>query len=200
MKTVLCLHAFGQSGQQFRKSTGSFRKLFKDFHFEFVFTDAPHSLEGESDSFAWYFVNKSDRRLEPSGLDLSLAHLQSLLEQHQPNGIIGFSQGASIFALLCSQTDMAAKFPSVKFAMLFGCPLLHKVEHNATGLLGCTIPTLVVSGTSDAVIDCNEGRQLSQLYANSKFLQHEGGHYVPSNSAVKATYLNFLNSLDGGST
>ena len=143
---VLCLHAYGQNSQTFRQATGSFRKLFKKFNFEFVFADAPHQIDDpkfETGQLAWYFVNKSDRHLDPKGLDESMQCLNRLLTEHEPVGVVGFSQGASIFSLHCAHGDV---FPSVKFAMVFGAPLLNCVGEKAELLKKCDLPVLVVSG------------------------------------------------------
>merc|ERR1712062_750704 len=103
---ILCLHAYGQNNRVFRQATGSFRKLFKKFNFEFIFADAPHQITDpsfEKGQLAWYFVNKEDRHLDPEGLNESSEALNKLLDEHKPVGIIGFSQGASIFSLHCAE-------------------------------------------------------------------------------------------------
>ena len=190
---ILCLHAFGQNGQVFRKATGSFRKLFKGLNFEYIFVDAPHKIEDSPDQLAWYFVDKSDRSREPDLLDEGISHLRELVNTHKPDGMIGFSQGASVFSILClTEPEFVS---TVRFALLFGAPFSPRLRKSDNCHLRSEIPALIVSGHADAIIDCNQGKSLTEFFSNGKYVLHPGGHCVPSNNEIKSEYLNFLNPI-----
>ena len=196
---VLCLHAYGQNGQMFREATGSFKKLFKGFNFEYIFVDAPHKIEGESAQFSWYSFDSSDQNKDPdhphhqSHLEQSLEVLRQLFETHQPDGVIGFSQGAAIFSLLCVMEPQCMS--TVKFALLFGARPLPRLKKSENRFLKSEIPVLIIHGEADNVIDCKEGENLAGYFNNGIYLLHSGGHYVPSNKDIKSEYLEFLKPL-----
>ncbi|KAG0317761.1 Ovarian cancer-associated protein 2 [Dissophora globulifera] len=110
---ILCLHGYTQNAQVFTKKTAVFRKALKG-----VADLAPHvlpiptletpeereadqlnNLEPESIPYGWW--TSSPERPQYKGLDESLTGLRDVLEKQGPfDGVMGFSQGASMASLL----------------------------------------------------------------------------------------------------
>ena len=126
-------------------------------------------------------------------MEESLDHLEKLIKENNPDGIVGFSQGASIFCMLCASRGEAPK--CIKFAMLFGCPMLNRVKEKQETLREIQLPILFVSGVEDKVIDWQEGEQLSLIFKNATFFQHDGGHHVPGGGSFRTLYNDFLSSV-----
>ena len=116
MARVLCLHGYAQSAAFFRQRTGAFRKALKSEVGEFTFVDGTHPstaafVAGESadgdrgEKLGWWNVAEPDSRPAISsayvGVEESLEHLENVCKTQGPfDGVLGFSQGATLAALL----------------------------------------------------------------------------------------------------
>ena len=123
---LLCLHGYAQNGQFFRERTGAVRKQLKSVC-EFTFLDAPRPATGEflgqideatrGAPLGWYNTRDGNRPALSSayaGLDESLELIRQTCQRQGPfDGVLGFSQGATLAALLCLTTDL------FQFAVLF---------------------------------------------------------------------------------
>jgi hypothetical protein len=134
---VLCLHGYAQNGETLRARTGALRKGLKQC--EFTFVDAPlpatatfvEETEGGEAKLAWWNAAADEAEgTRPSqsktyvGWDESQAMLERVLAEQGPfDGILAFSQGAAVAAVLLAaqrdgQRDGARKGPPVAFAIL----------------------------------------------------------------------------------
>ena len=111
---ILCLHGYGQNGEFFRARTGALRKALKsaDFHFidapfearaSFISADAD-GANGRGPALGWWDF-EGERPATSAryvGLDRTLDEVRSTIETDGPfDGILGFSQGATLAAMLC---------------------------------------------------------------------------------------------------
>eukprot|EP00658_Telonema_sp_P-2_P047349 TRINITY_DN3601_c0_g1_i2.p1 TRINITY_DN3601_c0_g1~~TRINITY_DN3601_c0_g1_i2.p1 ORF type:complete len:196 (-),score=53.60 TRINITY_DN3601_c0_g1_i2:51-638(-) len=120
---VLCLHGYAQSGAALRSKSGALRSETKKLGAEYVFLDAPHllsaqhlqarrvatgrvsteneprSLEGDPPR-SWYMVEEDGRYQEDSIAASMAAVERCCLESGPFDGVLGFSQGASMAALV----------------------------------------------------------------------------------------------------
>ncbi|KAF9910278.1 Ovarian cancer-associated protein 2 [Lobosporangium transversale] len=117
MLKILCLHGYTQNALSFTKKTAVFRKALKDVA-DLVYVTAPHvvpiptlgtpeerendeldNLGPEDASYGWW--TSSPEKPTYKGFDESLSELRSVLEKEGPfDGVMGFSQGASMASLL----------------------------------------------------------------------------------------------------
>ena len=184
---ILCLHGFGQTSQGFYKSTGGLRKVLGSVA-ELVYISAPHSLSSESrtqfnmtkdiEAYGWWDSNELDGVYTYEGWKDSVAHVQCEIERLSPiDGVIGFSQGAALVAILAHMEHI-----HLQFAICIGgfvprahdlAPLFHENEPHP-------LPTCHVWGERDAVVPLEKSQKLSQMFAQSYLISHEKGHLVPT--------------------
>ncbi|KAF8927567.1 serine hydrolase FSH [Dissophora ornata] len=140
---ILCLHGYTQNSISFTKKTAVFRKALKDIA-DLVYVTAPHivpiptlstpeereddqleNLEPEAVPYGWW--TSSPERPQYKGFDQSLAGLREVLEKQGPfDGVMGFSQGASMASILqlllerphLSPTMTGCKHDPFKFAII----------------------------------------------------------------------------------
>ncbi|KAJ2159834.1 Ovarian cancer-associated protein 2 [Coemansia sp. RSA 552] len=219
---VLCLHGYTQNAERFRARTGPFRRGLKR-SLELVYMTAPHaatdfqpqSTEAEPDgpSAAWW--NRSgDVWAE---IRLSIQSIGKVIREQGPfDGILGFSQGSGMAAVLLALLQAARKpevlradaevaaavqdlsgCPELRFAFLFAgfYPDLPQFDRLTRGHK-IQIPSLHMVGMTDAIVPRERGEQLAQqAFADALLLTHEGGHFVPCNAAWRKQYQAFIDKL-----
>lgn len=213
---VLCIHGYRQNSDSFRDKTGALRKLLKK-HVEWVYINAPHSvsqrmdvLQGqeqkevakdEEDPRGWWFSDVQARSFDAGqvceaslGLEESLEAVKKAVRELGPfDGILGFSQGAALVAMVCALQEQVSPDFKFQFAILVAgfqsvCAQ-HERFYTGTAL---TIPSLHVFGQKDGVIPDRLSRELLSRFENPQVLTHPGGHFVPAASAHRQTYQEFL--------
>ncbi|CAG0903250.1 unnamed protein product, partial [Cyprideis torosa] len=117
---LLCLHGYRQNGSMFREKTGAVRKLIGKKWAEFHFPTAPHPTPplgeesaGAVDGRGWYFcrVNppffkSTEWSPEAYGLEESVDSLSAFVLANGPfDGVLGFSQGAALAAILAGMQE-----------------------------------------------------------------------------------------------
>ena len=120
---VLCLHSFRTSANILRDQLdiAQWGSSLGDLC-EFTFMDAPHLATGEIPADVasffeppyreWWNANEVDGRIEYVGLDESLAAIDDFAAQHGPfDGVLGFSQGATLTGLLAATGIAEGKGP-----------------------------------------------------------------------------------------
>jgi len=212
---VLCLHGYRQNDVSFKDKTGAFRKLVGKFC-EFTFIKAPHHVlpmsneDINQDQRGWWFSRENDyfRADDASdcdkGFDGSLDLIQKTFELHGPfDGVLGFSQGAALVALLSliKTRNPEMLSPAVKFdfavmvAAFKSKSTKHSHWYDVEGQPKVTIPTLHVIGYEDRVIRKPLSEDLLDLFHQPDKVFHSGGHYVPAKATQKAAYYKFLHKV-----
>ncbi|KAL4647574.1 hypothetical protein GN956_G8032 [Arapaima gigas] len=219
---LLCVHGYRQNGAMFREKTGALRKILKK-QVELVYVSAPHQVQhrgtGESPAAAheqghgesagdeedprgWWFsdiqAQSFDARQECEvslGLEESVEVVREAVRTLGPfDGILGFSQGAALVAMLCALQEQQVE-PDFKFhfAILvagFQSACSQHAKFYTCGPL--TIPSLHVFGQTDRVIPEAMSRELLPRFRSPQVLTHPGGHFVPATSAYRQVYQEFL--------
>lgn len=132
------------------------------------------------------------------GLEEALATVAQALNKQGPfDGLLGFSQGAALAALVCAlgQAD-DPRFPLPRFIILVSgfCPRgLGLQESILQGPL--SMPSLHVFGDTDRVIPSQESMQLASRFTGSITLTHSGGHFIPAAAPQRQAYLKFLDQF-----
>ncbi|XP_072515728.1 esterase OVCA2 [Salminus brasiliensis] len=212
---VLCVHGYRQSSSSFREKTGALRKLLKK-QLELVYISAPHpviandnsqdqeksSSAGDEDQRGWWFSDVQacsfDARQECDsslGLDESLEAVRVAVKDLGPfDGILGFSQGAALVAMVCAlqEQELEPAF-SFRFAILVAGFRSACAQHQRfyEGL-EVTLPSLHVFGQEDKVIPEQMSRELLPIFPRAHILTHPGGHFIPAASAHRQIYQEFL--------
>lgn len=122
---------------------------------------------------------------QTDGLEASLAYLKDIFSQEGPfDGILGFSQGAAMAAVVCARLGMLKGEMVFRFAILCSGFAL-KLPELDSRLIKC--PSLHIFG-SDHGKDRQIANQASEVLASlfddgcSVVIQHESGHIIPTRS------------------
>ncbi|XP_059470153.1 esterase OVCA2 [Neocloeon triangulifer] len=209
---ILCIHGYRQNADAFKGKIGSFRKIFKNKNVEFVFLNAPHQVppdpdletEEGADQRGWWFCTE-DKKFSGKmfcessfGLQESITLVEEAFRTQGPfDGILGFSQGASLTALLSAHSQMNPDSPiKFRFAILVAGFKSRCSEHSKYFEQKIQIPTLQVMGETDNVIPKEMSEELSECFENATVTTHPGGHYVPASGQLKSSYLNIVKQFE----
>ncbi|XP_066057993.1 esterase OVCA2 [Chamaea fasciata] len=202
---LLALHGYRQSARRLRQRTGALRKALRG-RAELVAIDAPHLLpagaeddpDGDDPPRGWWFsgpgtFEAGEAAAAPAGLEESLSAVAAALAEHGPfDGLLGFSQGAALAAMVCALRARGdPRFP-VAFAVLVAGFASRAPAHGHFYREPIALPTLHVVGDTDAVIAAPLSRELAQCFVEPVVLTHPGGHFIPAAAAQKKAYLEFL--------
>ncbi|KAJ5370012.1 uncharacterized protein N7496_006104 [Penicillium cataractarum] len=204
---VLMLHGHGQSAEIFYPKTRRLRKAFQDasdeapFDFEFLSGVWPAYPDREDRDWyrVWGYGEEADRI---RGLARSLEYIQDTLERKGPFiGIVGFSSGAAMAALVTSILEKREPM----------CGLSRKTSHSPFQFTICLsgfklqnsyyegfyrtkilTPSLHVSGSLDAVITPEQTKSLASHFHNVQLFEFFRGHYVPQSKEFCAALTKFL--------
>lgn len=154
------------------------------------------------DQKGWWFSDAQtlsfDARQECEsslGLEQSLETVRMAVKELGPfNGILGFSQGAALVAMLCSlQEQKLDPTFNFHFAILVAgfrsACVQHQYFYKGVNIM---VPSLHVYGQDDKVIQEQMSQDLLPLFQGAHILNHQGGHFVPAASAHKHIYQEFL--------
>ncbi|WVF65802.1 hypothetical protein IAT40_000539 [Kwoniella sp. CBS 6097] len=230
---VLALCGFTQNSYIYSKQLGAVRKTCKDV--EFVFLEPPIVVEkadlpwsSNLDQFgsnattdetaqtpettprAWWTTANEQKTYKR--FDETVAYLHDFLSKNEPfDGIMGFSQGAGMAALLSAMLEKPGlhpnfpaepPLPKFKFAIFVGGFLPKAESHDFTPYfpLPSTLPTLHVSGKNDTLITIERSQTLVDKCENARLELHDGGHYTPSKASWRHFFNAYISSFaEGGS-
>lgn len=209
---LLALHGYRQSGRRFHQRTGALRKALRG-RAELVTFDAPHLVPGggeEDDGDGgdpprgWWFsrpgaFEAAEAAEEPAGLAEALRAVEEAMVKLGPfDGLLGFSQGAALAAMVCALRARGdPRFP-VAFAVLVAGFVSRSPAHGHFYRDPIALPTLHVVGEADAVIAAPLSMELARSFVEPVVLTHPGGHFVPVGAPQKKAYLDFLGRFRAG--
>ncbi|XP_044532274.1 esterase OVCA2 [Gracilinanus agilis] len=211
---ILCLAGFRQSERGFREKTGSLRKALRG-RAELLYLSGPHPIPEadpaagpctpEEEPRGWWFSEPEgtgfsalEEPAECRGLEEALAVVGQAMAKYGPlDGLLGFSQGAALAALVCALGQAGdPRFPLPRFVILVSgfqprSPKLTPPFLQAPVLL----PSLHVLGETDKVIPTQESLELAGCFPGAVTLHHPGGHFIPAASPQRQVYLKFLDQF-----
>lgn len=136
---------------------------------------------------------------QTEGFEKSLNYLNTLFSQAGPfDGILGFSQGAAMAALVSANQGTLKGEIGFRFVILCSGFAVNMGD-NAEGSITC--PSLHIFGSkegNDRQIDCQASKHLASLFDNScsTIVEHDLGHIIPTRSPyiddIKGFLLRFL--------
>ncbi|KLO07769.1 hypothetical protein SCHPADRAFT_894380 [Schizopora paradoxa] len=232
MKRVLVLHGHTENAHVFGRKFNDFRDALKG-EVEFVFVDAPHLLTPVDPEGAPVFSTSekfaSVRNLDPKhptkhtprgwfyhthdaqdawAVSQSLMYLRNVLEKQGPfNGIMGYSQGGSMAALVAGLLECPThtphfkgiQHPPMEFLVSFSSFIIPNPAFAVPKNL--RTPTLLVMGQNDTIVLPEHTHILSQQFCkeNIRLVVHEGGHFVPRKPEWRAFLIDLFKAFAGSS-
>ncbi|KAK9468357.1 serine hydrolase FSH [Lipomyces arxii] len=211
MNKVLFLHGYTQSGTLFSKKSAALRKALIKLGFSAHYPTAPIKLsvpdsadpeeraeiQGQGideDSFGWWVLD--NEKQDYVGLDKTFAYLADYVRTEGPFvGVVGFSQGAALAGMLCSQlSTLVPETPALKFAVLYSGFKSKLPQHQYMYTPRLTTPTLHVLGSVDTVVSEERSRWLIDACADDSrtVFTHPGGHFVPSSKDALTVVCNWV--------
>ncbi|KAI9779842.1 MAG: hypothetical protein M1839_007155 [Geoglossum umbratile] len=203
---------------------------------ELIYPTAPHRLriadlpssthqgsneeeeEQDADCDSWAWLRKDEQTGEYVGIDASFDFLAGVLETQGPfAGVIGFSQGAAVAAMLASLLEGGARMasfaarqsaggvafpealralhhPRFRFAVAYSGFLATDPRYAACFEPRIETPLLHVLGSLDGVVD--EQRSLNLVRAcvggEGRVVYHPGGHFVPGAKPYVGALVGFM--------
>jgi predicted esterase len=211
----LFLHGYTQSGPLFSAKTKAVQKhLQKAFPLSIHhFPTAPHRLvatqDETGDNYAWW--RRDYATDECLGLEETFLFLSEYLDAHGPfTGVIGFSQGGALAAMLAASLEPSRAWKTAGLATTHG-PLAFAVCCSGFRVPGevyqrfyepcISTPILHIIGSLDTVV--SEGRSLALAEAcngqgKQQVVYHPGGHYLPSSKGVMRVLVGFIGLFSSG--
>ncbi|CAN8026840.1 unnamed protein product [Ixodes persulcatus] len=210
---VLCLHGYRQDGQSFKSKLGGFRKATKSV-LDPVFIDAPHLIPESSNAEGniaepnvpggrgWWFSSsqKSFNAQEHTdvcvGFDDSVKAVEKACSLGPFDGILGFSQGAAMAALVLCLQSLGKLTTNLKFGVLIAGFKSRSTLHDVLYTDGLVkVPTLHIVGDTDAVIPKPQAMEIVPFFKSPQVVCHPGGHFIPTGGSCKTDYLAFLREM-----
>eukprot|EP00105_Crassostrea_gigas_P032548 XP_011455589.1 PREDICTED: esterase OVCA2 [Crassostrea gigas] len=211
MLKILCIHGYRQNDQSFRERTGALRKVLKKYA-DLVFISAPNQvppLEGaeeengatnNADQRGWWFSAPDDSYMAQDYTECCKGYEESvevikkaLIEQGPFDGVLAFSQGATMVSLICGLKEQEPDGPyQFDFVILVAGFKSRQKQHDSLYLKPITTPSLHVFGDTDKVIPKEMSEDLLQYFVEPQVLEHAGGHFIPVSGPQKKAYIEFL--------
>ncbi|XP_067422075.1 esterase OVCA2 [Emydura macquarii macquarii] len=128
-----------------------------------------------------------------AGLEAALAAVARAFAELGPfDGLLGFSQGAALAAVVCAlQQRGDPRFP-LRFAVLIAGFRSRAAAHGCYYREPIALPSLHVLGESDRLVPAARSRELAAHFLAPALLAHPGGHFVPAAAPQRRAYLEFL--------
>ncbi|XP_057969986.1 rhodanese-like domain-containing protein 6 isoform X2 [Malania oleifera] len=132
---------------------------------------------------------------QTDGFDESLKYLKTVFSQIGPfDGVLGFSQGAAMAALLCAREGRLAYETRVRFVILCSGFALNLAQFER-GSIKC--PSLHIFGNDigkDRQISSEASRNLASFFEDgcSVIMEHDAGHIIPTRSPYIDEIKDFL--------
>ena len=182
---VLCLHGAQQTAEIFRTKLGNLVPKLRRLA-ELDFVDGPHELavrEGDDLPTRVWFLRDEERRIDAASLEQSLMLLETLWRQREYAGIIGFSQGGSLAAILASKPVL---FPGLSFVIVAGAPDIPDLR------IPSSVRSMHLIGSRDEAVTSASSLALSQRFTDPVVIDHELGHVIPSRAEFLRMYVDFV--------
>lgn len=208
---ILVLHGFYDSAENRQSQMRNLIRSMKDI--EFVFINAPFSFvdynflkssdnPSNEQRYQWmsYKPEWPVTNYQYDTIKESVEYIVNYINQNGPfDGILGFSQGAIVCAVMAFNISNWPTLPScIKFIILIGCPpindeaikpILETSDKNSQ-----LVPSLHISGSNDTLITTEMSETVFKYFNPSlaEFYTHKGGHYCPSDSDFRQKLKDFI--------
>ncbi|CED84339.1 Phospholipase/carboxyhydrolase [Phaffia rhodozyma] len=228
---ILTLPGYTQNAIILSKRMGALRKTCGK-NIEFVFVDPPHivlnpsfggtladfdssattskgEMTPETTPRSWWEV-EPDKKENFVGYDEAVRYLRDFIEKDEKgfDGVMGFSQGAGMAALLCSLINKPSVHPlfstskinPFKFAIFVGgfVPNAKNLGLEKYFPIDGNTATLHIIGKVDVIISEARSLALADNCEDSRVEYHDGGHFVPSKASYRNFFRDYISSFEEG--
>ncbi|PKI82300.1 dihydrofolate reductase [Malassezia vespertilionis] len=215
---VLVIHGYATNGAVFKRRTSALQKACRDVA-EFVFVNGPLHVRAlpsasnpepgepnpadpvEKQARAWWRHDGDVYR----GWDNSAMFLQTVFQEHGPfDGIMGFSQGGSVTAVITAALEhpslvpeMHGKFQELPFKFAINISGFRPADQKFDALFEPKIatPMLIIIGMNDFLVEPKTTETLLSICEQSRIVHHDGGHYLPTNASWRNFLRDFIDSF-----
>lgn len=205
-KKILFLHGFGNNAEIMKQATSKLCKQLQGKRYQCVFLDAPHNIQaddskGAMKERAWFIYNPEQKMEYKSiwgqdsvyyhGLEETLSYLQNFWLENGPfDAVFGFSQGASLAALIAAHGKEFASIKCVVCWSGFYKPTSKQIpfyDH-------INVPSLHVYGANDDCVSNERSKELAERFIHSTIYQHQGtrAHGLSSKASDRQVVVDFL--------
>lgn len=218
---LLFLHGFLQNGKVFSEKSSGIRKLLKKQNISADYIDAPVVLEKKDLPFemddekwsatveanlnrAWFFHSETSSELD---LTEAIKTVTDHIKENGPyDGIVGFSQGAALTAIITNRiTELVKDHPPFKVSLIISgysftepdpnnkdqLRITEKYVQGFTPMKNPTTDMLFIYGNDDKAVPCVRSKYLIDIYKKAyaddskvKVFEHPGGHMVPNKKDI----------------
>eukprot|EP00658_Telonema_sp_P-2_P073738 TRINITY_DN62848_c0_g2_i2.p1 TRINITY_DN62848_c0_g2~~TRINITY_DN62848_c0_g2_i2.p1 ORF type:complete len:215 (-),score=27.41 TRINITY_DN62848_c0_g2_i2:331-975(-) len=208
---LLCLHGVYQNASSFAAKSSKIRDGISP-HATMVYLSAPHKvspklIRGQNsrkmrpsaqvgmDHRAWWTPSRGPTIAHGANFESELEETWEIIREavrEEPcDGILGFSQGATLTSLMCTRQGIEATGFSPKLAIMIAGRSNQKLEEWYRHV-DPTIRTLHLYGLKDKVNSAERCAQLAGYFGSSKqVLSYPRGHVVPDTPDVIARIHDF---------
>lgn len=200
---ILCLHGYRQNATIFRQKLGGFRRACRK-QAEFVFINAPHFVasgassdenvgdDSDESERGWWLPGEDVASFDAQ-LSVSFQTISDAQTSLGPfDGILGFSQGASVIGYYLVDPAHKSPFQFAIFAAKSPTRPHLKFLFDSHKI---TVPTLHVFGESDDICPMKDSVDFLGACEKARTVIHPGGHFFPAAAAQKKTYVSFLEEM-----
>ena len=205
---ILCLHGYHGNADILRSQMGSWVADLEPL-VDLVFVDAPSLVRGD---FGWWHAVDAER--DPSrddpGVDGRHRRYQGWARTREAlvalfdsqglfDGVLGFSQGAALAGLLVGlrapdgrptvDRPLCFDFAIVVSGFPASDPELARLYERRDSF---ALPSLHVFGRADGVVPNRDSRALAARFTSPVLVEHDGGHVVAGDPAVRARVRAFV--------
>lgn len=195
-RRILCLQGKGGTGADLHARIEPLREA-AGSSFQWDVIDAP--VELSSEDFAWWLTPPGERSYTAArykGVGSSMAYLERAWATGSYDGLMGFSQGAMLAAVIIAQATVDIRTNAIRprFALLFGAALPKPYEKLLAAVrdLDCPMPpSLHFLSRSDMTNPPEQGEWVAQSIGG-EVVWHDSGHRIPNDAAALEAACSFL--------
>ena len=135
---------------------------------------------------AWFMA----RNNVYEGWDASVTYLKTLCREQGPfDGVLGFSQGASLAAILAASLERPERTPETSepiqnkpFRFVISVSGFRPADPKFDPLFRDQIqtPVMLIVGANDSIVTSERSQTLVERCANIRVVRHPGEHYLPT--------------------
>jgi len=121
------------------------------------------------------------------GVEESIAVIDKFIKENGPfDGLLGFSQGAVMAAVLSNTNQFNFKF------VIICAAFVPSLTSFSVGDQFNTVPSLHLYGRNDTLVSPSYSKKLSTMFHDCISFEHKGGHFVPTDSDSKKIFREFF--------
>ncbi|ODV87269.1 hypothetical protein CANARDRAFT_229632 [[Candida] arabinofermentans NRRL YB-2248] len=214
--TILCLHGFAQNGPTFSAKASGIRKALKKVGYHTIFINGPIELaaadlpfaasslgaddKSEESNYRGWFYTTEDYEVQPA-----FDAIKDSYKEHGPFvGLIGFSQGAGLAALIMNDFAKIVGSESadeeLKFGIIYSGFKVKPEKYQHYYQPSIKKPMLHIYGELDTLVSSDRSQALVDLCDFATVLKHPGGHYVPNQKDLLKREVAWVENVMNGGT